>query len=204
MNGISRRHGSISSMSTRLQSFLGSRLQTRLGKAGSTIYSMRWSEKVTPAGRQYCQLVASAPRISVNDCSSERLGWPTAAARDWKDTFGMSATGGGRSEPPRSTSESRFSGDRAGQDHLGWDIADWLGCRDGKFRPVEPGTQPLVNGIPRGLVPSRISSLEEYPSAARKIRLHGYGNAIVPQAAAEFITVFMEWVREIYLELGFI
>ncbi|WP_336716737.1 DNA cytosine methyltransferase [Pantoea ananatis] len=55
-----------------------------------------------------------------------------------------------------------------------WANADWLGCRDGRFRPVEPGTFPLANGIP-----SRVG------------RLRGYGNAIVPQVAAEFITAFM-------------
>lgn len=55
-----------------------------------------------------------------------------------------------------------------------WSDADWLGCRDGKFRPVEPGTFPLANGIP-----------------ARVGRLRGYGNAIVPQVAAEFIAAFM-------------
>jgi len=55
-----------------------------------------------------------------------------------------------------------------------WSDADWLGCRDGKFRPVESGTFPLANGIP-----------------ARVGRLRGYGNAIVPQVAAEFITAFM-------------
>ncbi|MEM1156272.1 MAG: DNA cytosine methyltransferase [Pseudomonadota bacterium] len=51
-----------------------------------------------------------------------------------------------------------------------WGYADWLGCRDGKFRPVEPGTFPLANGIP-----NRVGSLR------------GYGNAIVPQQAAEFV-----------------
>lgn len=55
-----------------------------------------------------------------------------------------------------------------------WSNADWLGCRDGKFRPVEPGTFPLANGLP-----------------ARVGRLRGYGNAIVPQAATEFIQAFM-------------
>lgn len=54
-----------------------------------------------------------------------------------------------------------------------WSDADWLGCRDGKFRPVESGTFPLANGIP-----------------ARVGRLRGYGNAIVPQVAAEFIKAF--------------
>lgn len=58
--------------------------------------------------------------------------------------------------------------------HGFWSDADWLGCRDGKFRPVEPGTQPLVNGVP-----------------ARVVRLRGYGNAIVPQVAAQFIRNFM-------------
>ena len=63
----------------------------------------------------------------------------------------------------------------ADQPHSFWADADWLGCRDGKFRPVEPGAFPLANGIP-----------------ARVGRLRGYGNAIVPQVAAEFVTAFME------------
>ena len=58
--------------------------------------------------------------------------------------------------------------------HGFWSDADWLGCRDGKFRPVEPSTFPLANGIP-----------------VRVGRLRGYGNAIVPQAAAEFVKAFM-------------
>lgn len=58
--------------------------------------------------------------------------------------------------------------------HGFWSYADWLGCRDGKFRPVEPGTFPLANGVP-----------------ARVGRLRGYGNAIVPQVAAEFVKAFM-------------
>lgn len=57
-----------------------------------------------------------------------------------------------------------------------WSDADWLGCRDGKFRPVEPGAFPLANGIP-----------------ARVGRLRGYGNAIVPQVAAEFVKAFMAY-----------
>ncbi|AXH72280.1 MAG: putative Mte8-like protein [Caudoviricetes sp.] len=72
-----RQSGSISSKSAALQSSLANRLQTRLDTGGSTIYSMRWSEKVTPAGRRYCQLVASARRISAKDCSSELSGWNT-------------------------------------------------------------------------------------------------------------------------------
>jgi DNA (cytosine-5)-methyltransferase 1 len=56
-----------------------------------------------------------------------------------------------------------------------WRSADWLHCRDGKWRPVEPGTFPLAHG-----------------AAARVGRLRAYGNAIVPQVAAEIIQSFME------------
>lgn len=56
-----------------------------------------------------------------------------------------------------------------------WDAVDWLFCRDGKWRPVESGTFPLADGIP-----------------GRVGLLRGYGNAIVPQAAAEFVKAFME------------
>ena len=56
-----------------------------------------------------------------------------------------------------------------------WRDADWLFCRDGKWRPVEPGTFPLAHG-----------------SAQRVGRLRGYGNAIVAQAAQTFIESMME------------
>lgn len=65
----------------------------------------------------------------------------------------------------------------------------WLYCRDGKYRPIESGLKPLVDGVPRGMVHS---SDPRNTQEARAIRLKGYGNAIVPQVAAEFIRAFME------------
>ncbi|MGS4947611.1 DNA cytosine methyltransferase [Meridianimarinicoccus sp. RP-17] len=56
-----------------------------------------------------------------------------------------------------------------------WRAPDWLFCRDGRWRPVEPGTFPLAHGIP-----------------GRMGLLRGYGNAIVPPLAAEFVTAFLE------------
>lgn len=56
-----------------------------------------------------------------------------------------------------------------------WRDADWLFCRDGRWRPVEPGTFPLANGV-----------------SERVVKLRGYGNAIVPQVAAEIIKSYME------------
>ena len=63
-------------------------------------------------------------------------------------------------------------------DHSHWADADWLFCRDGKWRRVEPSTFPLAHGLP-----------------ARVGRLRGYGNAIVPQAAALFVTSFFEAIK---------
>lgn len=67
---------------------------------------------------------------------------------------------------------------RTGPNDSFWRDADWLGCRDGKWRPVEPGTFPLAHG-----------------AAARVGRLGAYGNAIVAQAASAFIEAFM-WAND--------
>jgi len=56
-----------------------------------------------------------------------------------------------------------------------WDDREYIPCGDGKTRPTEPGSPPLAHGIP-----------------ARVVQLRGYGNAIVPQVAAEFISAYME------------
>lgn len=70
----------------------------------------------------------------------------------------------------------RLFGDSPGPTNGFWGSADWLLCRDGKWRPVEPGTFPLADGTPQ-----------------RVGRLRGYGNAIVAPQAAAFIAAFMEW-----------
>nr|WP_295986492.1 DNA cytosine methyltransferase [uncultured Variovorax sp.] len=56
-----------------------------------------------------------------------------------------------------------------------WDGARWLISHDGKARRVEPSIPLLVDGLP-----------------ARAPLLRGYGNAIVPQVAAEVIAALME------------
>ena len=71
-----------------------------------------------------------------------------------------------------------------------WSEYAIIPCRDGKARIVEPGVAPLVNGIPRGVVPGCDPSEPGYANAtaeARVMRLKGYGNAINPYCAAVFI-----------------
>ena len=59
-----------------------------------------------------------------------------------------------------------------------WRDADWLFCRDGVWRPVEPGTFPLAHGAP-----------------ARVGRLRGYGNAVDAEATRIFAEAVIEVVR---------
>lgn len=71
-----------------------------------------------------------------------------------------------------------------------WRDADWLFCRDGKWRPVEPGTFPLVDGAAARL--GRVQpAVARMASSNRVGRLKGYGNAINAQAAAAFIRAYM-------------
>ena len=66
-----------------------------------------------------------------------------------------------------------------------WGTADWLLCRDERWRPVEPGTFPLAHG-----------------TAARVGRLRGYGNAIVAQVAEGFVRSFLEAEADGFADLA--
>jgi DNA (cytosine-5)-methyltransferase 1 len=78
-----------------------------------------------------------------------------AGFRDGADRTGCCVTGSDR---------------RPGPVNGFWGAADWISCTDGKWRPVEPGTFPLVDGAP-----SRVG------------RLCAYGNAINAYQAATFL-----------------
>ncbi|WP_458038810.1 DNA cytosine methyltransferase [Pantoea ananatis] len=108
------------------------------------------------------------------ECTNQQFAGASGVAGELADPLCQQFDGGGTSRKgwwAQSTNGSYH--DAANPHHGFWSGADWLGCRDGKFRPVESGTFPLANGIP-----------------ARVGRLRGYGNAIVPQVAAEFIKAF--------------
>ena len=57
-----------------------------------------------------------------------------------------------------------------------WSDIEWLPCRDGKYRPTEPGLFPLAHGI-----------------SNRVAQLRAVGNAIVPQVAAELIKAALDF-----------
>ena len=83
--------------------------------------------------------------------------------------------GAGSDEVSRSGSSGDDIPSRPGPTNGFWRDADWLLCRDGRWRPVGPGSFPLVNGAP-----------------ARVGRLRGYGNALVEACARGFIESYLE------------
>ena len=85
-----------------------------------------------------------------------------------------------------------------------WSNPDWLYCRDGKWRPVEPGTFPLAHGLPRGLGTSsaelrrlaEMAGLDGKSLARAKAyrvgTLGGYGNAINIEQTTEFVRAYLD------------
>lgn len=119
---------------------------------------------------------ASAPHIR------QRLYWVANASSNGS-TAGIPGQ-----ERSKQEGKSGESDNRSGELDF-WRDSIWLPCRDGKARSVKPGLQLLVDGIPAGVVPGSDPSEQEAKATkeARVMRLKGYGNAIVPQVAAEFI-----------------
>lgn len=67
-NATSGPSGSTSSASAALQRSLENKLRARLPMGGLTMFIKGWKPKVTPSGRQYCQLAVSARPINATDC----------------------------------------------------------------------------------------------------------------------------------------
>ena len=102
-----------------------------------------------------------------DDTRLEGHGRGYQTSKGWVGSDGSAAETG----EPSGMEDRRRAGPTNGQ----WRDADWIFCRDGKWRPVEPGTFPLVDG-----------------ATSRVGRLRAYGNAIVPQVAAEVIGAWMD------------
>jgi len=130
----------------------------------------------------------SQGRFGMPGGADKRTAWPAGLAGGVADGDGRLAGHGQiqRGRQHRCEPQDGEAGgladvaDPAGTDATDgvWRDPDWLFCRDGRWRPVESRTFPLADGI-----------------SGRMGLLRGYGNAIVPPLAAEFVTAFLESLR---------
>ena len=147
---------------------MGDAQRTRLeGYATHVDKTARWESAVGSSAPAGCACGLEHP------CGIGRGWWETATPK--YDNVGQASQRAQGEHGHRVTVPYRIAGHQPGPSNGFWSSADWIFCRDGRFRAVEPGTFPLDNGIP-----------------ARVGRLRGYGNAIVPQQAQAFIEAVME------------
>lgn len=149
------------------------------GRMGNTNGQRMWglgraiSGEKEPARRKVRgQSDATESTSSAGSLANAECGYATELTRCWSGPGG--AQGAGSSDQPEGCSalpDPRPTGPTNGL----WGAADWLLCRDGKWRPVEPGTFPLAHGAP-----------------ARVGRLRAYGNAINAEAATQFIAAYLD------------
>ena len=78
-----------------------------------------------------------------------------------------------------------------------WANYEIVHCRDGKARRIGVEPSEMVNGIPTGMVEMRPIEVLTKKEENRVVKLRGYGNAIVPELAAEFVRAGMEAIAEI-------
>ena len=104
-------------------------------------------------------------------------GWEEAhgQSRACGEVCGLADADGGdtRAEREQCSREQRLHPQGGGTGF--WDSYELLPCLDGKARRIEPGSFPLAHGV-----------------SGRVGLLRGYGNAIVPPLAAEFVGAFVD------------
>ena len=149
-HGKPKRHGATRELGDAIGDGLAQRLRFR-GIPGRTIGA---------DARQAIERAGVHAGRMANDHDDGRLALPVGLVHDAEHHI----------EPCGSADETRPAGPINGF----WRAADWIFCRDGKWRPVEPGTFPLAHGAP-----SRVG------------RLRAYGNAINVEAARVFIQACM-------------
>lgn len=134
------------------------------------------------ADQSFVQGLAPAGQQSLHGDGAESGGLGNAESQRWN------VSGNNGDAAKRSYGTAGI----ASVDH--WSDFDIVQCADGKARRIERGTFPLVARFSDFVVPGGDPSESEAQATgeARVMRLKGYGNAIVPQVAAQFIRAFME------------
>jgi hypothetical protein len=177
----------------------------QVGRSGDTAVAGDWQEH-----RAIHASIGRDGWLQHANGDGPQQGGTTSAGTRYGSAADAASRNGGLPIPHRVGRERQPFGQGAGVQHAmdgagksrgavspygaSWSNFDTLHFLDGKARRVESGTFPLVDGLPRGVVPSCDISVAYAQATAegRVMRLKGYGNAIVPQVAAEFIQAYME------------
>ena len=130
------------------------------------------------SGRNGANASRSTSETSGSVQLAESVSARISARISGRDQRGLGASGKQVAQPQDGSNASDELSDRredAGLTNGFWRDCEWLPCRDGKARPVEPGTSPLAHGV-----------------AERVGLLRGYGDGIVAPVAAAFIEASIE------------
>lgn len=117
--------------------------------------------------------------VRQQSCTDGENGW-MADANSNRSQRGLSGRESAQGQAINGSTGFSGADNRPGPVNGMWSGADWLYCRDGKWRPVKPGLKPLVNGLP-----------------GRVGQLRAYGNAINIEAATAFIKAYMAAVDHV-------
>jgi len=149
-----------------------------LGEQVASKDALDWFDHVS------ADLEGTGYAVGAADMCAAGVGAPQIRQRLWFVAQGLADADDGRQPARREAAEAVGQGhstnaagrnDRPGPVNGFWRDADWLYCRDGKWRPVEPGLEPLVDG-----------------ASARVGLLRAYGNAIVAPVAQAFIEAVID------------
>ena len=154
-----------------------------------------WVADAQHAQRRPLDLDGQDGRDGANQGRQEAHGEPGACSQvhGMGDTDGEGYAVGVRQQGGDAPPLGEAAGEAALQGGA-WRDSYFIPCTDGPARRVGRGVFPLAYGIPRDMgrgVPE-LRSVARSASKNRVGRLRGYGNAIIPALAAEFVKAYMD------------